>query len=126
MVVAVAAAALALSACSEDEAAPDDTGSPSSDANEAGMSEEEATEWLLEYSGGTAGEADGEPYRIGFAHSNAFFPEGEAAVDAALELVNSELGGVGGRPLELVTCDVATPQDGASCGARFEIGRAHV
>ncbi|HLU42608.1 MAG TPA: ABC transporter substrate-binding protein [Microthrixaceae bacterium] len=115
----LAVGSLLLAACSEEEAAPDASEPSAEDGTSRTMGEAEAIEWMLEYSGGPGGEAEGEPYRIGFAHSDAFFPEGEAAVEVALELVNSELGGVGGRPLELVTCDVATPQDGAACGARF-------
>lgn len=120
--VLLVALALLAFACAEEEA-PQDRGR-NGDGNggseeTSGMSEADATEWMLEYTGGTAGEAEGEPYRIGFAHSTGFFPEGDPAADAAVEFVNSELGGVGGRPLELVRCDVDSPQDGASCGARF-------
>lgn len=78
-----------------------------------------ADEWGLEFIGGTAGEANGEPFKIGFAHSSDFFPEGDAGADAAVEWINTELGGVGGRPLELVTCNVASPADGARCGAEL-------
>lgn len=118
VVAVLAATGLVLGACSEDE-----TGGGGGDgegsATTTGFSAEEATEWALEYTGGTAGEAEGEPYRIGFAHSSDFFPEGDQAADAALEFINGELGGVGGRPLELVRCPIASPEDGAACGAEL-------
>lgn len=75
--------------------------------------------FLTDYIGGTAGEASGDPYRIGFAHSSDFFPEGDVAADAAVQVINSELGGIGGRPLELVKCNITVPEDGAACGAQF-------
>ena len=74
---------------------------------------------LQEYIGGTGGAATGEPYRIGFAHSGDFFPEGDVAADVAVELINTELGGLDGRPIELVRCNIAVPEDSAACGAQF-------
>ena len=115
-------ATLVLGACSEEEPADgsDTTAEQSGgEDSETSMSVDEATEWVIDYTRGTAGAADGEPYRIGFPHSTTAFPEGAQAAEAAVELINSELGGVGGRPLELATCDVATPEDGAKCGAQF-------
>ena len=114
----LAVAALVLGACSEDETGGGD-GEGEGTATTSGFTAEEATEWALEYTGGTAGEAEGEPYRIGFAHSSDFFPEGDVAADAAVEFINGELGGVGGRPLELVRCPIASPEDGAACGAEL-------
>lgn len=117
-IAVLAVAGLVLGACSEDEPGGGDGGDDST-ATTSGFSAEEATEWALEYTGGTAGEAEGEPYRIGFAHSSDFFPEGDVAADAAVEFVNGELGGVGGRPLELVRCPIGSPEDGAACGAEL-------
>lgn len=88
-------------------------------ADAAGGDAEAATAWALEYVGGAAGAATGDPYRIGFGHSSDFFPEGDIAAQAAVDFVNAELGGVGGRPLELVSCNLAAPEDGARCGAEF-------
>lgn len=121
LAVPFVAAALVLGACSEEEPADgsDTTAEDPGGDSETSMSVDEATEWFIDYTGGTAGAAEGEPYRIGFAHSTESFPEGDQAADAAIELINSELGGVGGRPLELVKCDIAVPEDGAKCGAQF-------
>lgn len=118
VVAVLAVAALVAGACSEEEG---DGGASGGDGEPAASdgAREAATELLVDYVGGTAGEAEGEPYRIGFAHSGDFFPEGDVAAEAAVELINTELGGVGGRPLELVPCDIATPEDGARCGAEL-------
>jgi branched-chain amino acid transport system substrate-binding protein len=75
--------------------------------------------WALEYTGGTAGEASGDPVRIGYANAEAVVPESTVGVEAAVEYVNAELGGVQGRPIELVECQISTPEDGARCGAQF-------
>ena len=52
--------------------------------------------------------ADGEPIRIGMINQEdtplGSFPELRLAVEAGVEWINAELGGVGGRPLELDTC----------------------
>jgi len=82
-------------------------------------SDEDLDTWALDYIGGTAGEASGDPIKIGYANSEDYFPEGTIGIEAAIEYVNTELGGAGGRPLEMVSCNVATAEDGASCGAEF-------
>lgn len=73
---------------------------PSTDAAAA----DEATAWALEYVGGTPGAASGEPVRIGVAYDTAspYLPQVEAMGD----FVNQELGGIGGRPVEFVACNV--------------------
>jgi branched-chain amino acid transport system substrate-binding protein len=52
--------------------------------------------------------ATGEPITIGMINQEntplGSFPELRLGVEAAIEFINEELGGVGGRPLELVTC----------------------
>jgi branched-chain amino acid transport system substrate-binding protein len=79
----------------------------------------------IDYVGGTAGAAgSGTPIKIGWVNSEeagpVVFPEATAAAKAAVDFVNTELGGVGGRPLELVTCAVAgTEEQGQACGQRM-------
>jgi branched-chain amino acid transport system substrate-binding protein len=52
--------------------------------------------------------ATGEPIRVGMINQEntplGSFPELRLGVEAAIEFINEELGGVGGRPIELVTC----------------------
>jgi branched-chain amino acid transport system substrate-binding protein len=81
--------------------------------------EEELNAWALEYTGGTASEASGDPIRFGYANAEALLPEATVGLRAAVAYINAELGGVQGRPIEIVECQVNTPEDGAACGAQF-------
>ena len=81
--------------------------------------EEELNAWALDYTGGTAGEASGDPIKFGYANSEALFPESTVGLKAAVAYVNAELSGIGGQPIEIVECQVNTPEDGAACGAQF-------
>jgi branched-chain amino acid transport system substrate-binding protein len=47
---------------------------------------------------------------------NGSFPEYSLAIQAAADYVNAELGGLGGRPIEIVLCkSVVTPDDSQRC-----------
>ena len=109
-VVAVAAA------CSEAE----DDGDNASGGTEGGGSDAASVvdefageEWFL----GTvpdeaeAADPDAEPIVIGLINQEdtplGSFPEIRAAAEGTVEFVNTELGGVGGRPLQLETCIVS-------------------
>ena len=74
--------------------------------------EEDINAWAIEYTGGSAGAASGEPVRIGYANTEAIIPEATVGARAAVEYVNAELGGIQGRPIELVECQVNTAEDG--------------
>ena len=75
--------------------------------------------WALDYTGGTAGEASGEPYKIGYVNQEDFFPENTIGMNAARDYINAELSGVGGRPIEIVPCVVNTGDDGSKCGTEM-------
>ena len=81
--------------------------------------EQDVNAWALDYTGSPGGAAEGEPIRVGYANSEIFAPESTVGVRAAVEYVNAELGGAGGRPIELVECPVNTLEEGAACGAQF-------
>jgi branched-chain amino acid transport system substrate-binding protein len=81
--------------------------------------DQDVNAWALEYTGGTAGEASGDPIRIGYANSEPFAPEATIGIKAAVEYANTELSGAGGRPIELVECPIVTVEDAAACGAQF-------
>ena len=72
-------------------------------------------QWFLGEMPGSAVAADPSlpPIRIGMVNQEntpvGSYPELRVAVEAAVEWVNAELGGVGGHPIELLTC--ATPFD---------------
>ena len=122
--------ALVVAACGSD----DDSGSATSDAPEATTAATEAPEATTagteapdtteaEGSGGKydpIGEATGEPIKIGVQNlegdPNGSFPEFSLAMQAAADFVNTELGGLGGRPIELVLCkSVVSPDDSQRC-----------
>jgi branched-chain amino acid transport system substrate-binding protein len=68
--------------------------------------------------------ASGEPIKIGLVNNEtgpaAAFPELTLGVRAGVDFINTELGGVDGRPLELVTCDVAFSGTGSqACGQQM-------
>lgn len=75
--------------------------------------------WALAYTGGTAGEASGAPYKIGYVNQEDFFPENTIGINAARDYINAELGGAGGRPIEIVECVISTGDDGSKCGTEL-------
>jgi len=76
-------------------------------------------QWALDYTGGTAGAATGDPVVIGFNIFEDFFPTIRPAAEATAALINSELGGIDGRPLQIEFCNSNTPEAGATCAAEF-------
>jgi branched-chain amino acid transport system substrate-binding protein len=68
--------------------------------------------------------ASGEPIKLGFQWSEsgpAALPDMEIGADAAVEYVNNKLGGVNGRPIELVKCGTAgTPESSTICANNFK------
>lgn len=68
--------------------------------------------------------ATGEPLEIGMMNMEASpagsYDELSRAVAAAVSFVNTELGGIGGRPIRLSVCDTGFSAEGsAACGQRF-------
>ncbi len=66
------------------------------------------------------GEATGEPIKVGYQNPEGdpagSFPEASAGAEAAAAFINAELGGLGGRPIELDVCVMAiTPDDSQRC-----------
>jgi len=81
--------------------------------------DEELNAWALDYTGGTAGAASGDPIKLGYVNQDALYPEATLGIEAAVEYVNAELGGAAGRPIELVECEVTSAEAAASCGAEL-------
>lgn len=98
--------------------APDTTGAPAPETTTV-SGPSAAEQWALDYIAGTSGEASGDPVKIGWASTSDFFPDADFAADAVVSYVNGKLGGIGGRPMELVKCSMSVPEDGAKCGAQF-------
>jgi len=121
------------SACSEDS----DSGSSETPATEAPStdaptgSEAPAGDLLVQqstvdtavaYTGGPGGAASGDPIKIGYVNQEGgtpAFPEASVGADSATWLINQYLGGVGGRPIELVKCFVTKEEDGQSCAQQM-------
>ncbi|HWL46047.1 MAG TPA: hypothetical protein VNQ73_24115 [Ilumatobacter sp.] len=80
---------------------------------------DEDTVWALEYTGGTAGPASGDPYKIGYINAEDFFPENTIGINAAAAFANAELGGIDGRPIEIVACSTPPGDDGSSCATQM-------
>lgn len=69
-------------------------------------------------------QAEGEPIKVGMMNTESgpatAFPELTRGAEAGVEFINQELGGVDGRPIELVTCDVEFSGTGSlACGQRM-------
>lgn len=69
-------------------------------------------------------EATGEPIRLGMINQEntaaGSYPELSQAVMAATEFINTQLGGVDGRPIEVEVCNTEFSAEGStSCGQRF-------
>jgi len=73
----------------------------------------------LQYTGGKAAKAAGTPYKIGYVNVDSYIPASTVGARAAVAYINAELGGVGGRPIELESCAVTAPEDASKCGAQF-------
>lgn len=128
----LAVACFALAACSDStgnsesddnttvDSATDNTEASTDDSTDEGSgSIEAAVEWVRAYTVSTAETATGEPLKIGFATSGDLFPEAVTAADATVAFLNENTGGANGRPVELVHCNLATPEDGTTCGTQF-------
>lgn len=68
--------------------------------------------------------ATGEPIRLGMINQEntaaGSYPELSQAVQAATEFINTELGGVDGRPIEVDVCNTEFSAEGStSCGQEF-------
>jgi branched-chain amino acid transport system substrate-binding protein len=83
----------------------------------------DAVQHFAAFTGGKAGTAaTGAPIMIGWINDQGAvptFPEGTQAVQAAVSLVNQQLGGADGRPITLVSCFPLTETQGQSCADKF-------
>lgn len=133
LIAGLAVLGLFASACSEDS----DSGSSETPATEAPStdapagSEAPAGDLLVQqstvdtavaYTSGPGGAASGDPIKIGYVNQEGgtpAFPEASVGADSATWLINQYLGGVGGRPIELVKCFVTKEEDGQSCAQQM-------
>lgn len=124
---AALAALMVVAACSEP--APEDDGSATGETTDTSAREGDTVverfageDWFL----GTVpdspepADAGADPVVIGMINQEdtplGSFPEIRRAVEGGVAFVNAELGGVGGRPVELVTCITSfSPEQSAAC-----------
>ncbi|WP_194820490.1 ABC transporter substrate-binding protein [Nocardia sp. XZ_19_385] len=110
LAIALVSVAALLSACADNNA-PQSPGIATTIDNAVGKT----------YSGSTGnGNATGSPIMIGLVNQQGgpvSNPEFTVAAQAAADYINDQLGGVGGRPVTLHTCDiVAAESQGQKCG----------
>jgi branched-chain amino acid transport system substrate-binding protein len=128
-VLAVAVVAAALSGCSEQDGPVAATAAVGGPGAAPGCVGEDLLDCardstLAPLVPGEPTAAVGEPIVIGMMNTETSpagsYGELSRAVDAAVEFVNSELGGVGGRPVELSLCDTGFSAEGSTaCGQRL-------
>lgn len=75
--------------------------------------------WAIGYTGGKLQKPTGTPLKVGYINQESYFPEATIGLDAAVAYANAELNGADGHPIQVVSCQVSTPQDGAKCGAQM-------
>ncbi|MFM8649594.1 MAG: hypothetical protein ACKODY_07490, partial [Actinomycetota bacterium] len=127
LIAGLAVLGLLASACSEDSGSSEtpateapSTEAPSTDAPSGDLPVQQSSiDQGLAYTGGPGGVASGDPILIGYVNQEGgtpAFPEASVGIDAAVWFINNFLGGVGGRPIELVKCFVTKEEDGLKCG----------
>lgn len=138
---AIAAAGAIIVACAAGCSEPEPVAAPTSTtaARVAGSFQPTAgdgTTVLSRFSGGRwflgdvpapkAADAGAEPIKVGFMNVDSgpigALPELHSATDGAVAFVNAELGGVGGRPIEVVPCVLSNPlsaDESQACARRF-------
>ena len=71
----------------------------------------------------TGADLEGPPVKVGFLNPSGGAvpqPGADTGAIAAVEYINGELGGIGGRPLEMISCDTdTTPESATSCANSF-------
>lgn len=109
----------------EAEEAPEEEATEEEAVEEEAMEEEGGEEEAMEE--GAMEEPTGEPFVIGVQNlegdPNGSFPEYSLAMQAAADYVNAELGGLGGRPIEIELCkSVVSPDDSQRCANELSAG----
>lgn len=127
------AAAVAVAGCSE-STEPEGAGSSTTQGSDSTLAEGDTVlgryggeEWFLGTlpNEPTAADPDAAPIVIGLINQEdtplGSYPEIRRAVEAAVEFVNAELGGVDGHPLELKSCITSfNPEQSATCAQELE------
>ena len=118
-----AAPVTAASATTEPPAAPVTAASATTEPPAAPDAEGKVTDFLG-YVGGPGGAASGDPIRIGYINQDGgsivVSSTHDDGVDFAVQFINEQAGGIGGRPIEIVQCFIANAEEeGQQCGQQF-------
>ncbi|WP_460773332.1 ABC transporter substrate-binding protein [Microbacterium sp. GXF7504] len=112
-------AMLTVSGCGSSVAA-DPTAEPTETAA-AGLSEA-TIDAFLAAGGGTADAAGEDTVTVGWVNADSgpgSTPELTAQTNAAIELINAQLGGAGGATIVLEACEITSEESGLSCAQQF-------
>ena len=114
---------IALAAVGLIAAAPVTAASATTEPPAASGAEGKVTDFLG-YVGGPGGAASGDPIRIGYINQDGgsivVSSTHDDGVDFAVQFINEQAGGIGGRPIEIVQCFIAnTEEEGQQCGQQF-------
>ena len=116
--------ALVVTGCASNSATSSGTKNTVGPSVTAAVDANAVTDYLA-YTGGKAGKADStkSPVTIGWVNQQGGalgFPTATEGAQAAVNYVNTHLGGIGGHPLALNTCYIAeNEQEGNACGLQL-------
>jgi branched-chain amino acid transport system substrate-binding protein len=120
------AVTLAVAACGGTSAPSSSANSAPAGSSSVGADNGQVVTDYLSYVGGKAGPADQAATPIGIGWVNieggtfGSTPEATRAAQAAVKYVNDKLGGIGGRPLALKVCTIASAEEeGQKCGQQM-------
>lgn len=118
--------AMTAAACTESSTSKPTPGTNSTGSTEATTANTDANnadspenKWALEYTGGKAGAATADAFKIGYSNQEDVFPEATIGLNAAVKYINTELGGMAGHKIEVVPCKITVEEDGQRCGTQF-------
>jgi branched-chain amino acid transport system substrate-binding protein len=117
----IAAAPATQAAATTEPPAP--AGTEGTESSAPAGADGKVTDWLG-YVGGPGGAASGDPIRIGYINQDGgsivVSSTHDDGVDFAVQFINEQAGGIGGRPIEIVPCIIAnTEEEGQQCGQQF-------
>ena len=121
---AATTAAAAETSAAETSAAAADTSAPAAGSSAPTEVEGKVTDFAGYVGGSGAADPSKSPIKIGYFNQQGGSIEvthtNVDGINAAVKYVNEEAGGIGGHPLEVVTCYVAnTEEEGQQCGQKF-------
>jgi branched-chain amino acid transport system substrate-binding protein len=111
-------------ATADTTAATPDSAAPTADTTAAAPTGDKVTDFAGYIGGSGAADSSLSPIKIGYFNQQGGAVEvthtNITGIQAAVKFVNEQAGGIGGHPLEIVTCYIAnTEEEGQQCGQQF-------